>query len=59
MKVNVYDVFGKLVSSHDATVLDNEEGVSEDVSNLRAGVYFIEISAISGEFSDKTKFVKE
>ena len=59
VKVNVYDVFGKLVSSHDATVLDNEEGVSEDVSNLRAGVYFIEISAISGEFSDKTKFVKE
>jgi hypothetical protein len=56
--IRVYDQVGKLVASRNATVTARNAEVKQDVSQLNAGIYFIEVSGQGNSFSEKVKFIR-
>ncbi len=57
--INIYDQYGKIVSTREALVAKNNSDLSHNISNLNSGFYIIEVVSKSGEVAQKAKFIKE
>ncbi len=55
LKIQLYDIVGKLIETY---IFENSQSINKiDISELKAGVYFVKVSVYDGEFV-LDKFVK-